>query len=197
MSEDITRLTDFLIGLRIEKIAHSNESFLSHLVGVYRLMEERGFTQELCRAGMFHSIYGTELFQRFALSLDKRPEVRALIGERAECLAYRNCALNRASIDRAIQVEAEPHCVLDRFTGEAVWLSDEDFDDLCRIHLYDWLEQMPRSILGRGYRREAYQRMAHRLGELELTIYERALTEQPTAAPNKSVGIAVGIASWP
>ena len=39
-----------------------------------------------------------------------------------------------------------------------------DFDDLCRVHLYDWLEQAPRSRFGYGYRREAYRGMAERLG---------------------------------
>ena len=50
---------------------------------------------------MFHSIYGTEQFQRFALPLERRGEVRAQIGERAERLAYLNCAMDRASFDAA------------------------------------------------------------------------------------------------
>ena len=41
---------------------------------------------------MFHSIYGTEKFQGFTLPLERRAEVRALIGDRAERLAYLNCA---------------------------------------------------------------------------------------------------------
>ena len=40
---------------------------------------------------------------------------------------------------------AEPYRILDRITGEEVTLSRHDFDDLCRVHLFDWLEQVPRS----------------------------------------------------
>ena len=112
---------------------------------------------------MFHSIYGTEKFQGFTLPLERRGEVRALIGDRAERLAYLNCAMDRASFDRALDQAAEPYRIIDRITGEEVALSRHDFDDLCRVHLFDWLEQVPRSREW-DYRRAAYRRMAERLG---------------------------------
>ena len=71
-------------------------------VAVYRLLESQGCPEDVCRAGMFHSIYGTEKFQGFTLPLGRRDEVRALIGDRAERLAYLNCAMDRASFDRAL-----------------------------------------------------------------------------------------------
>jgi len=37
---------------------------------------------------------------------------------------------------------------------------------LCRVHLFDWLEQVPRSRLGWGYRRAAYRQMAERLARI-------------------------------
>ena len=113
---------------------------------------------------MFHSIYGTEKFQGFTLPLERRDEVRALIGERAEWLAYLNCAMDRASFDRALDQAVEPYRIIDRITGEEVPLSQHDFDDLCRVHLFDWLEQVPRSQEW-DYRRTAYRRMAERLGK--------------------------------
>src|SRR5262249_59273689 len=140
MTSNFKRLTDFLVGLGVEKVGHTGQSFLAHLIGVYRLMEARGCSEELCRAGMFHSIYGTERFQGFTLPLERRPEVRALIGERAERLAYLNCAVDRSSLDRALERGAEPYAITDRLTGAEVPLSRADFDDLCRVHLFDWLE---------------------------------------------------------
>ena len=113
---------------------------------------------------MFHSIYGTEMFQGFTLPLERRDEVRALIGDRAERLAYLNCAMDRASFDRALDQAVEPYRFTDRITGEEVQLSQHDFDDLCRVHLFDWLEQVPRSR-NWDYRRAAYRKMAERLGE--------------------------------
>ena len=51
--------------------------------------------------------------------------------------------------------------MIDRITSEEVQLSQHDFDDLCRVHLVDWLEQVPRSQEW-DYRRAAYRRMAER-----------------------------------
>jgi hypothetical protein len=126
---------------------------------------------------MFHSIYGTELFQGFKLPLEQRGEVRALIGERAERLAYINCAMDRASFDRAQDAPAGPYRILDRITGEAHELSAEDFDDLTRIHLCDWLEQVERSQRW-DYRRSAYRRMAERLGGVAEKSYLRVFGQE-------------------
>jgi hypothetical protein len=177
MDRDYKRLTDFLAGLGVAQVAHTEKSYLAHLVGVYRLMESRGCTEEVCRAGMFHSIYGTERFQRFALPLERRPEVRALIGERAERIAYLNCAMDRASFDRALERAEGPYPVIDRLTAQEVSLSRDDFDDLCRVHLYDWLEQVPRSREW-DYRRAAYRRMADRLGARAGEMYDRVFAAE-------------------
>jgi hypothetical protein len=188
METGYKRLTDFLVGLGVAQVAHTQKSYLAHLVALYRLMAERGCSQELCQAGMFHSIYGTERFQGFKLPLDRRPEVRALIGERAERLAYLNCAMDRASFDRAVEQAKEPYPVRDRLTGEEVLLSRDDFDDLCRIHLYDMLEQVPRSRVW-DHRRRAYRGMAERLGGAALEEYDRVFAAE-SASPSPASGSA-------
>jgi hypothetical protein len=187
MKDDIRRFIDYLAGLGIDKVGHTTGTFLGHLVGVYRLMEVQGCDKEVCLGGMFHSIYGTELFQGFALPLKLRPEIQALIGERAERLAYLNSALDRASFDRTLDVASGPHRIRDRFTSEEIQISTEDFDDLCRVHLYDWLEQVARSSLGWGYRREAYQRMAQRLGQPAQAAYAQRFADEPTTGSTKEV----------
>jgi hypothetical protein len=184
MESNLKRLTDFLVGLGIEKIGHTQKTYLGHLIAVYRLMERCGCTEELCRAGMFHSIYGTEKFQGFTLPVERRDEVRALIGERAERLAYLNCAMDRASLDQVLPEESESYRITDRITGALVTLSPTDFDDLCRVHLYDWLEQVPRSRWGWGYRRDAYRRMADRLGDAERAAYHSVFAQEPVASPS-------------
>src|SRR5262245_20992564 len=133
MSANFKRFTDFLVDLGIEKIDHTQKTYLAHLIAVYRLMEREGCTEELCRAGMFHSIYGTQLFQGFTLALERRAEVRELIGERAERLAYLNCAMDRPSLDRAIEGDGDVYHIIDRLTKQEVTLSRADFDDLCRV----------------------------------------------------------------
>ena len=180
MENRFKRLTDYLIAEGVEQVGHTGKSYLAHLIGVYRLMEGRGCTEEVCRAGMFHSIYGTQRFQGFKLSLERRLELRDLIGERAERLAYLNCAMDRATLDRAVEQDSGPYRIVDRLTGQPVELTPEDFDDLCRIHLYDWLEQAPRSKEW-NYRRAAYRRMAERLGRPAEEAYARVFAAETSA----------------
>jgi hypothetical protein len=182
MARDMKRLTDYLLAQGIDRVAHTEKTYLAHLVGLYRDLEALGCPEDVCRAGMFHSIYGTELFQGFKLPLERRGEIRALIGERAERLAYLNCAMDRTSFDRAVAQEGRPCRFRDRLTGEEVELAEADFTDLCRIHLYDWLEQVGRSRSW-NYRREGYRRLAERLGEQARRDYDRvfALEAAPAA----------------
>jgi hypothetical protein len=180
------RLTNFLTGIGVDKVPHTKKSYLAHLIGVYRYLQSQGCAEEVCLAGMFHSIYGTELFQGFTLPLERRPEVRGLIGERAERLAYLNCAMDRASFDRALD-QSGPFRIVDRLTGREVELSPDDFDDLCRVHLFDWLEQAPRSE-NPSYRRGAYRRMAERLGKAAEMEYESVFAVEAGAAEHTEKG---------
>jgi len=64
---DIQADDDFMVGLGAEKVSHTQKNYLAHVIGVYRFNEEaRLCTEEVCQAGMFHSIYGTESFQDFS-----------------------------------------------------------------------------------------------------------------------------------
>ncbi|MBM3758143.1 MAG: hypothetical protein FJW38_29715 [Acidobacteria bacterium] len=172
-------MTAFLLGLGIEDMPHTGKTYMGHLLAVYRLMRENGCGTDSCRAALFHSIYGTEEFQRFQLPLERRPEVRAVAGERAERLAYLNCAMDRASFDAALERSQPPYPMRDRFTGDFVHLDGDDFADLCRLHLYDWLEQVPRSRRGYGYRREAYRSIAERLGPDAVAARDRVFAGEP------------------
>src|SRR6476469_2838629 len=91
------RMTALLLEVGIGDQPHTGKTYIGHLLAVHRFMEEEGFGVDACRAGLFHSIYGTEQFQGFKLPVERRVEVRELIGERAERLAYLNCAMDRAS----------------------------------------------------------------------------------------------------
>ena len=72
MDKDFKRLTDFLVGIGVEQVPHTHKSYLAHLIAVFRSLESHGCPQDVCRAGMFHSIYGTEKFQGFTLPLERR-----------------------------------------------------------------------------------------------------------------------------
>ena len=76
-------LTRFLVELDVESVPHSQKNYLAHLIAVYHFMKDAGCDEELSQAGMFHSIYGTQLFQGFKLELDRRDDIRRLVGDRA------------------------------------------------------------------------------------------------------------------
>ena len=112
------------------------------------------------------------------LSLDRRGEVQNLIGERAERLVYLNCCLLRDSLDESVKQERGPYILKNRFLQQDEELSKEDYDDLCRIHLCDWLEQVMRDDRW-GLRRQAFRQMAQRLGGVALEAYDRVFAMEP------------------
>ena len=117
MDPKYKQMTDYLVGLGTTDVPHSGErGFLAHLIGVFRDLEAWGCEQDVCCAGMFHSI-----------------------------------------------------------------LDIEDFDDLCTIHVCDWLEQVPHSQHW-DYRRNAYRQMAKRLGGIALESYVRVFALEPSAS---------------
>jgi hypothetical protein len=178
MDKDLKPLVDFLVALETEKISHTRSTYLAHVLAVYHDMRRRGCSEDASRAGMFHSIYGTERFQGFKLPLERRCEIQNLIGERAECLAYLNCAMDRASFDRAVEHTSGPFRFTDRLTGQTVELNEGDFLDLCRVHLYDFLEQVARAEYW-SYRREAYRKIAERLGGAAIKAFDEVYAGQP------------------
>lgn len=179
MAHDFRRMTDFLVALGTDQVPHTNTRFLSHLIAVYRDLKEWGCEEHVVVAGLFHSIYGTEAFQKFALPLERRDEVRELIGERAERLAYVNCALTRESLDVCVAAGGPPR-LWDRFRDAPLEVSQAEYTDLLTLHLCDRLEQVERS--GNWHvRPQAWENMARRLGGIALEKYEQVYRRQPAA----------------
>ncbi len=178
MNPGFKDMTNFIIKAGAADIPHSEKTYLAHTIGVYKDLKAWDCDEELCRTGMFHSIYGTEGFQDFTLPLERRSELSALIGERAERIAYWNCAMDRPSFDANLAQVEGPCRIVDRLTQQEVELSREDFDDLCRVHLCDFLELVARSE-GWNYRRAAYRKMAERLGGVALEAYDRVFAQAP------------------
>jgi hypothetical protein len=73
-----------------------------------------------------------------------------------------------------------PYVLNDRITGGVIEISPEDFEDLLRVHLCDWLEQVERTTkLGWGYRRVPYRQIADRLGGVALEAYRQVFAREP------------------
>jgi hypothetical protein len=70
---------------------HSGKSFYQHLVNVYMALKKQKLSEEVCDAGLFHSIYGTEFYKFRRRGEINRDIIRHIIGEYAENLVYIFC----------------------------------------------------------------------------------------------------------
>ena len=83
---------DFIFKHSID-LTHSGKTFFEHLYRVSLLLEQLDQTKEVCLAGLYHSVYGTEHYPYNGSENIKREEIKKLIGEYAESLVYEFCKL--------------------------------------------------------------------------------------------------------
>mgnify|MGYP001256395957 FL=1 len=93
MSDLTSTKIDFLKKLGTQETRHSGGTLFDHLVGVSEILKNMDAPQHVQDAGLYHSIYGTDVFHHQTTS--DRGVVRNIIGERAEHLAYLFCVLGR------------------------------------------------------------------------------------------------------
>jgi hypothetical protein len=77
---------------RTKNHGHSGKTFFEHLYNTMFILEKGKENKDLCAAGLFHSIYGTE-FYKFNDPSITRDQVRHLIGDYAESLVFEFCIL--------------------------------------------------------------------------------------------------------
>jgi hypothetical protein len=118
--------------LNTGNVPHSGRSLLEHLTNVEKILRICKCDESVCLAGLYHSIYGTSMF-RFQTTND-REQIRAIIGERAEYLAWIFCSAKR------------PFCWLFGKTiilqnGSFIAVDDRTLHDLHMIESANMIEQ--------------------------------------------------------
>jgi len=156
------------------------EAFDQHLKGVQAVLRYWQAPSHLTSAGLFHSIYGTEGFQGFALPLSQRNDIQQLIGKKAEQLCFWFCMVDRLTLDQTVmnwkesldenatfKLKSRPE--LGRFD---MVLDKEEWLDFVELIIADWLEQVegastkPSDLFlwqigeAYAYRRLAYEKMS-------------------------------------
>lgn len=81
-------LFSFLKDARTDTTPHYQKSLFSHLSNTYATLKSWECEPHVCYAGLFHSIYGTQIFRKQTIPYEERRRIRDLIGESAERLAY-------------------------------------------------------------------------------------------------------------
>ena len=131
---------DLLRRYHADVTPHSGRHLLDHLVGVFRLLASWGNSPEVCRAGLFHSIYGTNIFTVQSATFAERAAIRAIIGERAERLAFLFCISERPVA--FLRAAAERRYVLDDIVHhQPVVVTPGEIAALLEIEVANFLEQ--------------------------------------------------------
>ncbi len=123
-------------------VTHTGQrSLLDHMVSVYDGLGAWGLSVDICRAGLIHSIYGSERHDRFKIPIDRRRDVADLVGPEAEGIAYAHCSISRKEFDATAQGGGRRFT--SRFGGVVVFVDEQLFVAFCAVHLADWLDQVP------------------------------------------------------
>lgn len=183
MQNQLERAVQLLDELGVVDVEHPSGSLHEHLQGTHDVLSGWGCPEYLCLAGMYHSVYGTETFQRETMSRDSRDVVRSAIGDSAERIAYLFCTIRRASLYENLE-RGSPYTVETR-AGDMERLEGvQEFADLLTLDLANRLEQTQRvrySRVSLDTFRSTYERAAPLLPAL-------AVAEMRTTLPRLGAG---------
>ena len=84
-----------LESLDAHRTSHSRRTLLAHLRGTQDLLVEWGNPPAVCVAGLFHSVYGTYVFDKRSADWSMRGHIGDVIGTRAEGLVHLFCVADR------------------------------------------------------------------------------------------------------
>jgi hypothetical protein len=77
---------NYLIQKKANSINHSKSNLFNHLIGTYNILRKWECHEDICFAGLLHSIYGNDFFT--VKTETDRSVIKNLIGEKAEELVY-------------------------------------------------------------------------------------------------------------
>ncbi|MDJ0957882.1 MAG: hypothetical protein QNI91_13525 [Arenicellales bacterium] len=122
-------------------IQHYGRTLLEHLEGTYKLLRQWRNPEEICVAGLFHSVYGTERLDSSKLESIDRSELEEMIGHNSERLVFLFSMANRTSL--LTQNILPPFQIVRRDTSEAITVAPETLSALLEIGAANLVEQMP------------------------------------------------------
>jgi len=141
---DIDIIFDKLKRYNLEGFSHTDFGLIGHLKGTYEILKNWKCSDELCMAGLCHSIYGTESYRKDPIDLSERDNIRSIIGEESERIAYLFGAHVKDSLWENLD-RVENFRIFDRLESKEVSIERRDLQDLITLTLANWLEQRPRA----------------------------------------------------
>lgn len=139
---DVAPLIQYLRDKGTERTRHSGRTLLYHLSRTERLLRFSGAPGHVCKAGLFHSIYGTSAFRRSTVHPSRREEIQALIGEDAEYLVWLFGNLQRPAALKAYVAGESSYLLRDGSSLSKADLRDADsMDQILTIEVANLLDQ--------------------------------------------------------
>lgn len=126
--------------LGADDVNHHGRKLTEHLIGTYSLLLKWGNSPKVAAAGAFHSIYGTEEFKTRAISLNRRAEIAALIGNEAETLAYLFGVSDRRRFYEVKDGE-KPFVTIPAEGNATLEITEEQYRSLLEIEVANIVEQ--------------------------------------------------------
>ena len=157
-------------------IAHWNGDLEAHLVGTYDLLRAWGNSDDVCMAGLYHAVYGTDGFPMQLVELPDRPRIASIIGDQAEELVYLYAACERSTVNPQIG-RSEPVIFSNRFTHQERPLLRGELTAFCELTLANELEIVEKgpSFLTKDRRwyEELFDRFCGIVSEAGFSYYRR------------------------
>jgi hypothetical protein len=92
---------------KTHNIDHSGASFFGHLYNTFYILKRIGSSEDTCLAGLYHAVYGTELFG--PIEIFSQDEVVSIIGGKSESIVKYFSMEDRVSviIDNSLELDNE------------------------------------------------------------------------------------------
>ena len=106
--EQFHKAMSYLRRKEFNEFAHARDVFSEHLIGTYSILSAWGLPKEITRAGLFHTVYGGDLFIFYYFNPNDQPdreELRNIIGTKAEQLTYLFGTMDRSVVNHTIFTE--------------------------------------------------------------------------------------------
>lgn len=128
-----------------EEFSHFSGSLFDHLIGTWQILTSLGYCEDVALAGLFHSVYSTEYYDRILFSIDKRSQLEEVIGDIAERWAFLFCTVRRVELWEG--AGKNPRVAVSRLDGTQILLSKSDIHALLAIECANYMEQCSESDL--------------------------------------------------
>lgn len=134
---------NYLISKKTQNIPHGHKNLFQHLINVYDKLRKWNCHEDICYAGLFHSIYGNKIFD-FKTETD-REIIQKLIGKKSEFLVY---SYNQ---DRYENKELKIISLANQLDHNFIYSIDNFFDkkDIAENYFY-FRDLVPWKFLGSG-----------------------------------------------